>query len=131
MRKMFSNVRRLGCAVLIAVAACGPAAANFTCGGKVTYLGMSPDGLVSVAVGGFGVWYICNQSAPFTNAGITFTPEGCRAWYATFLAAQKSDHSITLFFGSSATSDNGAECTALGTWNYPAIAPYHLTARGS
>jgi len=130
MRNILGNVRRLGCAVLVAVATCGPAAANFTCEGKITYLGMNPEGFVSVAVGGFGVWYMCSQSAPFVNAGYTFTPEGCRAWYATFLTSQKADQSIVFFFQSSATSGNGAECTALGNWAYPTIAPYHMTVRG-
>ena len=130
MLKMVVKARRLACATLIAVAVCGPAAANFTCEGKITYLGMNSEGFVSVAVGGFGVWYMCSQSAPVVFAGTTFTPEGCRAWYATFLASQKTDQSILFFFQSPATTGNGPECTALGTWAFPTIAPYHMTVRG-
>lgn len=124
------HARKFFCAALFAIATCGPAAANFTCEGKITYLGMNPEGFVSVAVGGFGVWYMCSQSAPVVNSGTTFTPEGCRAWYATFLASQKADQSIVFFFSSPATTGNGPECTALGSWSYPAIAPYHMTVRG-
>ena len=126
MLKKTCRARATVCAALIAIVACGPAAANFTCEGKIAYLGLNPEGFVTVSVG-FGVWYICSQSTSFVNAGYTFTPEGCRAWYATFLANQKADTSIRFFFSSSVTNSNGPECTALGNWAYPTIAPYHMT----
>jgi hypothetical protein len=130
MLKVARHARRFACAALIAITACGPAAANFTCEGRITYLGMNPEGFVSVSIGGFGVWYICSQTAPFVNAGYTFSPEGCRAWYATFLANQKSEQSIVFFFISPSSTSNGPECTALGNWATPTIAPYHMTVRG-
>jgi hypothetical protein len=112
----------------LAVLASQGAMANVTCEGKVTYLGLSPEGFISVSVNGYGVWYICNQTTTFAgNGGVNFTPEGCRASYASILAAQKADQSIRLFFNTSATTGNGPECTALGNWAYPTPAPYHMT----
>ena len=102
--------------------------ANFTCEGKVTYLGLSPDGLLTMSVGGFGVWYICSPTT--ANPASGFTPEGCRAWYAGVLAAQKADHSIVFFFSSPASTGNGPECTALGSWTWPSPLPYHMGIRG-
>lgn len=107
----------------------GIASANFTCEGKVSYLGLGPDGTVTMSVG-FGVWYICNLTAPWSTGGVNFSPEGCRAWYAAILANQKSEQSIVFFFSSSSTTSNGAECTALGSWTAPNPAPYHMGIRG-
>ena len=115
-------------AASLALFAVSPAFGAFTCEGKVTYLGMNPEGLVQVGVGGYGVWCMCSQSTAFAgHGGLTFTPEGCRAWYATLLAAQKTGTSIRFWFTSGASSNNGPECTALGTWTQPNPAPYHMT----
>jgi hypothetical protein len=103
----------------------GQASANFTCEGEIQYLGLSPEGAVSVHVG-FGVWYICNQTVSITTGGVTYTPEGCRAWYATILAAQKAGTKIRFFFSSPANTSNGAECSAIGSWLWPSPAPYHM-----
>lgn len=112
---------------LLSTLAVSPAFGAFTCTGKISYLGLSPDGFVTVAVQGFGVWYICDQTRSHSgNGGIVFSPEGCRAWFASFLAAQKSDTPIQLFFNSPATGNNGPECTALGAWAHPNPAPYHM-----
>jgi len=70
------------------ILASSSASANITCDGKIDYLGLSPDGSISVSEG-FGVWYLCSQ----TNA---------------------------------ASTSNGAECSALGSWLWPNPAPYHL-----
>ena len=120
------KARRL--ALLLALFAVSPAFGAFTCQGKITYLGMNPEGLVQVSVNGYGVWYMCSQTTSFVgHGGITFTPEGCRAWYATFLAAQKTGSTIVFWFTSSASSNNGPECTALGSWVQPNPAPYHMS----
>ncbi len=113
----------------LALFAGSPAFAAFTCEGKVNYLGLSPEGVVTVSIGGFGVWYICNQTTSHAgNGGITFSPEGCRAWYASFMAAQKAGTNVRLFFNTSANTSNGPECTALGSWAHPNPAPYHLSS---
>jgi hypothetical protein len=116
---------RAGLGALLALVS-SVASANFTCEGKVTYLGLSPDGTITVSVG-FGAWYICNQTTAYSADGQTFTPEGCRAWYASILAAQKADHSIRFFFASSSGTSNGPECNALGSWTWPHPPPYHMT----
>jgi hypothetical protein len=111
----------------LAVFAVSPVFGANICEGKVTYLGMNSVGFVTVSVGGFGVWYICNPGTSFAgNGGVTYTPEGCRAWFATILAAQKSGTAIRFYFESSASTHNGPECVALGSWTYPSPAPYHL-----
>jgi hypothetical protein len=114
-------------AVTLLCAVSSPALANFTCDGKVTYLGLSPTGIVTVSVG-FGTWYICDQTATYVgDGGVTFSPEGCRAWYASILAAQKAGHGLRFFFSSAASAGNGPECTALGSWVLPNPSPYHMT----
>jgi hypothetical protein len=120
------TLHRAGFAAALMAMSCS-AFANFTCTGKVAYLGLSPSGLVVLSVG-FGVWVMCDQTTAFAGNGGTFTPEGCRAWYAAMLAAQKSDQSVQLFFASAATTNNGAECSALGSWVTPNPSPYHISA---
>lgn len=128
--RRIAAIRKAGVSIAaLAMFAGSPAFGAFTCEGKATYLGMNSEGLVTVSVGGFGVWYICNQTTSFAgNGGITYTPEGCRAWYATILAAQKSGSSIRFFFNTPASTNNGPECTALGSWVYPNPAPYHMNS---
>jgi hypothetical protein len=124
-------VRKSGLLVaLVAAFSMSPAFGAFTCTGTISYLGLSPEGMVTVAVNGFGVWYICNQTTAHTgNGGIVFSPEGCRAWYAAILAAEKSGTPVTFFFNTSANTNNGPECTALGSWTYPSPAPYHMNVK--
>jgi hypothetical protein len=123
-------IRKAGVLIAgLALFSMAPAYGAFTCEGKVTYLGMNSEGLVTVSVGGFGIWYICSQTSSFAgNGGITYSPEGCRAWFATFLAAQKSGSTIRFFFNTPANTSNGPECTALGSWAYPSPAPYHMNS---
>jgi hypothetical protein len=123
--RIFSRARQLACVAILALGSAS-AHANFTCEGPVTYLGLSPEGVITVSVG-FGVWYVCNQTTAMGTGGVTFSPEGCRAWYASILTAQKAGHSIRFFFSSSANTNNGAECGALGSWTWPNPAPYHMT----
>lgn len=110
----------------VALIASSVASANFTCEGKITYLSLNPDGAVNYAVNGFGVWGLCNLSTTTTSNGATTPPEACRGLYASMLAAQKSDTNVRVWFASSATTTNGTECTALGSWVAPNPAPYHI-----
>jgi hypothetical protein len=113
-------------ALSIAVAlTSGNASANFTCAGKVTYLGLGVSGTVTIDIG-FGTWYLCDLTDPFTNNGITFSPEGCRGMYGGILAAQKADQPVRFFFSSSANTNNGPECS-MGSWVNPNPAPYHMS----
>lgn len=119
------RVVRLTCAAVLAVMASTNANANFTCEGPISYLGMNPEGVITVSVG-FGVWYLCNQTSAYTVNGLTYPPEGCRAWYATLLAAKTSGQVVRFFFSSAAGTSNGPECTALGSWVWPSPGPYHM-----
>jgi len=115
-------------AAFLALTMGATASANFTCEGKIAYLGLGPDGTVTVDIG-FGAWYICNLTSSFPgNGGINFSPEGCRGWYASILANQKTDAAIVFFFQSSAATGNGPECS-LGSWVTPNPSPYHMTVR--
>jgi hypothetical protein len=97
------------------------ASATVDCQGKITYLGLNPDGTVNVNIG-FGVWGICNLSTPYSLGTVTFTPESCRAWYGTFLAAQKSGSTIRMHFVS------GPACAQIGHWVWPNPASYHMVS---
>jgi hypothetical protein len=126
---MTNRLRALACVLSGGLVWSLPAYANFTCEGQIAYLGLSPDGSISVALAGFGVWYICSQTSIQSTGGITYSPEGCRAWYASMLAAQKAGDPVRFFFTSSASTSNGAECTALGAWTWPNPAPYHFNVK--
>jgi hypothetical protein len=119
------RVRNLALAGFLSVLISSNASANFTCSGQVAYLGMNAEGVVTVSVG-FGVWYICNQSSAYTVNGLTYTPEGCRAWYASLVAAKTSGQAVRFFFSSPAESSNGPECNAVGNWAWPSPGPYHF-----
>lgn len=118
-------------ALLISIVFIGaPAHANVVCSGPVTYVALSPDGTVMLRVGSFGVWYICSVTTTYAGNTVSFSPESCRAWYASFLAAQKAGHTLDLYFTSSASGFDGPECTGLATWVIPSPSPYHLRVKG-
>jgi hypothetical protein len=124
------RVHRAVAFVLMLASLSGNAWANFTCAGQLSYLGLGPQGEVFLSVQGFGVWAVCNMTGPTTVGSITITPDGCKGWYASLLAAQKAGHSITLYFSSAQSGGNGPECTALGSWVTPNPLPYHLHVMG-
>jgi len=96
------------------------AQANFTCSGQVSYLGVNSQDMVYVAVTGFGVWAICKLGDTWSGV----SPNSCKAWYAGLLAAKRADSGVALYFDSSATGNNGSQCTALGSWSVSP--PYHI-----
>jgi len=102
------------------------AEANFTCGGAITYLGVNSSSSLYVSMGPFGVWLICNLSSTSSNGGTSVTVDSCKAWYAALLTQKALGQSATLYFTSTANSNNGAECTAIGTWTSPSPLPYHM-----
>lgn len=126
MFNVMRRARRVFCAALLTMTIAGNAAANFTCNGKVTYLGLSTDGVLHVSVGSFGVWYVCSLTSTYVGNERTYTPEACRGWYATILAAQKADSSVEFYFGSSGQGTNDGQCVALGSWQVPTTSPYHM-----
>ena len=130
MKAMPKRARGYACAIILAMAAAVPAQANFTCGGNITYLGINYTGTVVMSVAGFGIWSICNFNETISNGGISVGPETCKAWYATLLANQKTNQQITLYFTSSASTSNGPECTALGSWVAPNPLPYFMQISG-
>ena len=95
-----------------------PAQAAVVCGGSISYLGLGPSGLVFVN-NGFGVWYLCDVSAPFSG----YSPEGCRAIYAALLTARATERSVNFYFDAPA----GASCTSFGNWATPSPVPYHFS----
>jgi hypothetical protein len=118
LRNVKHKVRLLAIATMLAS---GSASASVDCQGKVTYLGLNPDGTVNVNIG-FGIWGMCNVSSTYSLGSVTFTPESCRAWYSTFLAAQKSGSTIRMHFIS------GPACAQIGHWVFPDPAPYHMVS---
>jgi hypothetical protein len=103
----------------------GTAYANFSCSGKIQFLGVNPDGTIYIDVG-FGVWNLCNTSTAFQGNNVTFTADGCKAWYAGILASQKANQSIRLYFTAATSGDNVPQCAALGSWVVPNPSPYHF-----
>lgn len=91
--------------------------ANTSCSGSINFLGADNAGNVYVDLG-YGVWEVCNLSQAFTANGLTVTTDSCKAWYASFLAAQKAGTNATLYFYSA------TECASYGTWVTPS--PYFV-----
>jgi hypothetical protein len=52
-----------------------------------------------------------------------YTPEGCRAIYASLLAARAADKSVNFFFQAPA----GTSCSSFGSWTTPSPVPYHIS----
>jgi len=130
MLKVTRHARRFACAAMLTMFVSGNALANFTCHGVVNSLGLTAHGNVNVGVHTYGIWALCNLHSTFTgNGGQVTAPETCRAWYAALLAAKKSETSIILYFESSASTSNGPECTALGSWVVPNPSPYYMDIR--
>lgn len=102
MKKWFCVVALL----IIAVVAL-PAYANYNCTGTVTYIGVGNDGVVVVqGPGGIPAIEICQV----TTTVNFFTPDNCKAVYATLLAAKLSGQQATVYF-----SDN-LTCTTQPAW---------------
>ena len=125
-RAGFESARRSVAAVIFSAASlvAGPVHANFSCTGPVSYLAMNSNGVVYVATGSFGVWAICQVSAPFVAGGTTVAPDTCKSWYAGLMAAKHVGTSVTTYYESSAAGSNGPACSALGSW--VVSIPYHL-----
>lgn len=78
-----------------------PAYANYGCVGTVTYLGVANDGAVTVAgPGGIPAVTFCQLNATTPNG---FTPDACKAAYATLLAAKISGQFASVDFSDSLT----------------------------
>ena len=125
MKIALRRARKMVCVGLTSLLVSTGAAAHIYCTGQVSYLALNPDGTVNVGIG-FGTWGLCNVSTPMTTGGFTFTPESCRAWFASMLAAQKSGDTVRFFFVNAASTENGPECSAIGHWVWPNPAPYHM-----
>jgi hypothetical protein len=117
--RAFAFVAILGASISI------PAHANFTCEGPITYLGLGYEANLTVSVG-YGIWTICNLSSPMSNGGIAVNTDACKAWYASFLAAQKASTQVRIYFVSTANTTNGPECSAIGSWVQPNPLPYFV-----
>ena len=63
------------------------ASANLSCGGVVTYVGVSADGTVAVGLAGLSVNSICNVNA---QGSFQMTPTSCKMAYALLLANEVS-----------------------------------------
>ena len=93
-------------------------AANFSCAGKVSSIGLNPiNGTLHVNAG-YGVHYLCKVHTEFNGVH----PEICRTWYSMFLAAQASDRKVEQYYN----DGNGTNCTTLGSWAVPNPMPYYV-----
>ena len=129
MVRTLRSVRRHACVALLGIVVSSNVAANITCEGLVTYLGIDSSGGLNVSVNNYGVWGICNLNVTFTGNGRTYAPDTCKAWYAAILAAQKTGTGVMFYFESGVNSANGPECPAIGTWVVPNPSPYFILAR--
>lgn len=94
-----------------ALLGCVPASgwANIVCSGNIALLGVDSSGNVAVSIG-YGTWTVCNTTQPFTGNSVTVAPDACKMWYASFLAAQRAQAAVAIYFPGS------TPCGAWGNW---------------
>jgi hypothetical protein len=121
---------RAGLALAVLLGSSPATLANFGCGGPIAYLAVSSNGSLYVNVG-WGVWAICGVSADGTWGGLSITAAACRTWYAGMLAAQKSGHTIRLYFQSANSGGDDVNCASVGNWVTPPSGRYHIDFNGA
>jgi hypothetical protein len=89
-----------------------PAFADVYCTGPINFLGADSTGTIWVDVG-YGVWGVCNLSAPLTIGSITVTTDACKGWYASLLAVQRAGTTAEIVMHGT------TGCTTYGSWMYP------------
>lgn len=101
--------------VLIFMAAIGTifspnAFANYSCAGKVSYLGIEGSGNIVVALNNSTqIHKICNMDS---QGSYSMVVSACKAAYGALLAAKTSGSSITIYY-----YDNGYTCATIPSWN--------------
>lgn len=107
-------VMRKVCSLLFVLMAAS-SEANYSCTGKVEYLGASTQLSVS---NGYGVHNLCNVS-----------DEKCKLWVSLILSAKLADRGISIYYQSN-SSDTGDQsdgvCNDIGNWVVPADSPYFV-----
>ena len=101
----------MGLVMLLALVAT-PASATYVCQGTVTNLNVYAGGTVTLSLGGGQAMsniYLCSVTANFGN----WTPNDCKAAYATLLSARLTGQQVALEF-----SDN-LTCTTQNTTGSP------------
>ena len=93
----------------------------FSCGGKVTFIGIGADGSLDVGLDGLPLNVVCNTRSQGTWA---FDVQTCKSVYATILAAKAMDKSLTIYY-----SDNSYTCSNIPPWSampsaYFIVGPY-------
>lgn len=99
---------RLNIAIALTLAIANGSTLAYSCGGLVTYLGISAEGEVTTAVQGTPIHRIC---ALVNQGTYQINPLTCKAVYASLLVARSTGKSATIFYG-----DNGSTCTTLPAW---------------
>ncbi|WP_432720760.1 hypothetical protein R0381_002952 [Jeongeupia wiesaeckerbachi] len=95
--------------------------ANFGCSGKVSMLAVDSAAAVFVAINGGPIHSICNLDA---RAGYSFVPSGCKAAYATLLAAKTADKTVSISYGGDAYTCSSIPAWAVMTSAYFVDGPY-------
>ncbi len=93
---------------MLSVALTGNAYANYSCGGKVTYLGVDMGGSLTVAVSSTPIHKICNLN---DATGWTPSVAVCKSIYAQILSAKLAGKNIVIYY-----SDNIYSCSSLPSW---------------
>ncbi len=92
------------------------AVADYSCPGKVKYLGTDTGLLVS---NGYGIHRVCALSE-----------ERCRVWMTLVTSAKLADRSITIYYSNPSISGQqtapGGRCSMLGNWVSPADPIYFI-----
>lgn len=110
MKKHASRLASLRAAAM-AFAVCGApmAHANYACSGPVGYLGVGSDGQLTLSIANSTpIHVICSMGA---QGPYGITPAGCKAAYATILAAKLASKSVVIYY-----NNEPLTCSTLPAW---------------
>ncbi len=100
-------------ALLSLIAASTVTYANYSCEGRVAYLGVDNGLHVS---NGYGIHKICSLSEQ---------PEKCNAWLSMAMSAQAQDRSVAIYYrDSTGKQSNSTTCSSVGNWVTPSDTVY-------
>ena len=92
-----------------------PTYANYYCSGRVHYLGVASNDILSLS-NGYGVHNACNLN-----------DEHCKAWLSFATAAKIADRNIQIYYSSTSINGNNPDaCRNIGNWVTPSDSIYHI-----
>jgi hypothetical protein len=117
------------CVVAIAaVALHAPVNAAVTwCSPRVTYVTLTPSGVLYPGFEGMGTPLLCNINGDVAVPGIgTVTADVCKAWYASLTTALATQKTVTMGFDFGASAAPACNAFPVFSWALPNPYPFFM-----